>query len=794
VKKLIFLIIGISLFFIGCQQSNSSTEEVNNHPLKPNVIIYNIKKNNDNNLSHGYIQINETNNFYSNIKISNIKLSNANCKINHFNPSKIETNPNGENLQFDANITCSQTPSTLKITFDETANYIDTDIKSVKKTFSKEIGINSSNNSNNTIIGIADITPSSITINEGNNFTFYVHVFDKNNTPISTNVKINPPLDSNGNLIGEFDTYSFTTDKKGKGSFTYKAPTSINKDEINLTIPVTFDNNFIKNININIKKNFETTINPTKIILVPKSITINPGVSYDLKILTLDNDNRGISSTVTLSHPIDNNNNSWGTFDKYSIKTNENGEATVTFTAIDDISNLKNSLPVPIIVSSASLKDNLLLIKPSSSKKLTSYKIKSKVPDSIQIEKDFNINIQIVDNTDKILDESNITEINVSSENHLVYFDHNSSKHKTTTKNINNVNIISTTSKTAGIDIIDVNSTIDSNGTSKIISKQIPVVIISGPVRAISIHDIASNYDSSTGLFTHTYSIHAVDKYSNPVQAGTKITVGAVINEKNVSINGELKPSNGSNTSEFDDNTQNFDDDLVNNTLIIFANANHNNPLYLGGWIVDNVDSSTKLTLASVYNGSSATNLSYVIGDEKRYISCSDSLAVADFDSNDKTYTTNSSGLAIVRLRFDPDLIGKTISLFANSYQDEKVGISMKEVLLSNQGLTKEENEDSNATHNNGIWEKDGNNNDNKTAIITIGGKDGPYNTELGSDTILAKKSPISLKVLTPSICTINNKTKVDTSTDCNGVVSVDVNYSDDGICKIKFEGFRYEY
>lgn len=796
-KRVIFLVVGLFLF-IGC---NTSTNVSNNHPLEPKVTISNLEKHND--LFRGYIQINETSDFYSNVTFSNINLSSANCTITQFKPSKYNIS-NGEKLTFDANITCLKSPPTLKITFDETAQYMDTDIKTVKKRFSKEVEISSLdiNASGNSNIKIANIQPSSVSINEGESFTFYVYTFDKNDFPISIPIKIGPPVDNKGNVVGEFDKYSLTTDEKGNGSFTYTAPTKIDSNEINLTIPVIFDNAVKKNLYINIKKNLEVIINPTKLILVPNSISIAPGATYNIKILTLDDNNRGISSKVTIAHPIDNNNNSWGSFDKYTLTTNENGEGSVIFTANNDISQLENNLSVNITVPSASLTANLLLIKPSSSKKETkSYEIQYAVPNSIQIEKDFNINIQVIDSTTgKLVNDSNITEINLTSENHLVYFDHNSSKYQITLKNMNNINIISTADKISGIDIIDVNATVDENGTSKTISKQIPIVIISGPVRAISINKVSSQYDSSTGLFVRTYSIHAVDKYSNPVNAGTKIIVGAVVNKKIFSNSGTLKPISESDKSEFDDNNKNFTDDLLNNTLIIFADSSHTDPLYLGGWIIDNVDNSHKLTLASAYSGSEVDNLSYVIGNEKRFISCSSSLAVADFDSADKTYTTNNSGIAIVKLRFDPDLIGKTIALFANSYQDKRVGISIEEVLLNNQILTKEYGEDekkpdgSKISHNDKKWERSGSKDENTTGSITIGVNGGASSTDLGPNTTLAQNDLITLEVLTPSICTVNGNTIVNTSTNCNGIVSFDVNYSDDGTCKIKFDGFNYEY
>ena len=83
----------------------------------------------------------------------------------------------------------------------------------------------------------------------------------------------------------------------------------------------------------------------------------------------------------------------------------------------------------------------------------------------------------------------------------------------------------------------------------------------------------------------------------------------------------------------------------------------------------------------------------------------------------------------------------------------------------------------------------------NISGTIYIGVNDGPYNTILSSteSSTLAQNTPVILQILTPSICLFDgNVTEYNTS--CNGAVTLDVNYSKDGECKVKFSDIEYEY
>jgi len=827
-KKYLFFIISLILF-TGCQSSSSGS---NSNPLKPRVVISNLQSSNVSSIK-GNIKIIETNTFYSSAEFSNISFADDNCQINSYHLDK-NSLKNGEITSFEANLTCSQTPATIKVLFDEKATYIDMNVKTTQQHFVKVVELttnsqnnssnNSSTNSNNntnsnssnntsttsqnslTKIKIADIQPSSITLNTGDSFTFYVYVFDENNNPLSTQVKISPPVDDNNSMVGEFENYLITTDSNGKGSFTYKAPNLIDGNEKNITVPIIIGNNLgnqvEKNITIDIKKNAQIVVLPTKLILVPNSITVAAGNSYTIQLFTLDNNNRGVSSTVILSHPIDENNNSWGTFDNYTIQTDENGEGSVTFTASKSLNKLDKNFSVLFTVQSTGIKQNLLLQKPNTiENNLTQYEILYTVPDSVEVDSDFSLNIKVVNKkTQELINDKNVSEINISSQNHKVYFDNNNSKFNFSIKNVNNIGIDAHSLTKSGIDILDVNISIKEGDNNRIISKQVPITIISGPVHTISINPVSHNYLADIGLFEVTYSVHAVDKYSNPVKAGTKLVLGAIVNPK-VKGNGtgKLIPIEGSDTSEFNDSNENFNSVSLNDTLIIFPDNTHTDPLYLGGWIIqekNSDDENHSLILSSAYSGDEVDNLYYLIGDERRYISCFDTLAVADFDAEDKTYEVGSDGTAIVKLRYDPYLVGHTVSLYANSYQTQRIGISLKDIFINNDVLTYEAGEDSSLNYD-GIWMKYGEKNNSVSGSIYVGTSGGPKNTVLSDSTsTLAYNVPVNLKILTPNICHFSddNSTEKNINTNCNGAAEFNVTYDDNGTCEVEFMGINYEY
>jgi hypothetical protein len=131
--------------------------------------------------------------------------------------------------------------------------------------------------------------------------------------------------------------------------------------------------------------------------------------------------------------------------------------------------------------------------------------------------------------------------------------------------------------------------------------------------------------------------------------------------------------------------------DIINNditqldTLIILANKNQHKPENLGGWDIKSVNSNTELSLVSLDSGTDISGVSYVIGDEYRYIDYGQTIINAAASTFETTQVKD--GLAFAELRYTPEMVGKNIFIYANSRLENKhIGISRK-ILLHGTGL-----------------------------------------------------------------------------------------------------------
>ena len=145
------------------------------------------------------------------------------------------------------------------------------------------------------------------------------------------------------------------------------------------------------------------------------------------------------------------------------------------------------------------------------------------------------------------------------------------------------------------------------------------------------------------------------------------------------------------NAKTFTLHTQNAQDNLINvgiedtDTLVILANRKEHRPENLGGWDIKSIDSADTLSLVSYNFGNDVSDVSFVIGDEYRYDECRQTLmnaAASSFESTDV-----KDGLAYAELRYVPNMVGKTVFIYANTLLDDKrIGISRK-VTLTGTGL-----------------------------------------------------------------------------------------------------------
>ncbi len=120
-------------------------------------------------------------------------------------------------------------------------------------------------------------------------------------------------------------------------------------------------------------------------------------------------------------------------------------------------------------------------------------------------------------------------------------------------------------------------------------------------------------------------------------------------------------------------------------TLIVLANNENHKPVNLGGFDIKSINSDNELSLVSLDSGDDITDVSYVIGDEYRYIEYGQTLINAAASTFETTEVKD--GLAFAELRYVPEMVGKNVFIYANTrLEDKHIGISRK-ILLFGTGL-----------------------------------------------------------------------------------------------------------
>jgi len=308
-------------------------------------------------------------------------------------------------------------------------------------------------------------------------------------------------------------------------------------------------------------------------------------------------------------------------------------------------------------------------------------------------------------------------------------------------------------------------------------------------VKAVSISYAGTSCTEGGGL-AH-YIAHAVDKEGNPVSGVTfnasLINGIKVIKNRNLG-GGILVPAT---QAGFADSDINFVDAGVTDEdrLIIIPNSSNFNQDYLGNWTIDQV-SEHMLILKEAFVGSNISPLSYIIGNEKRYLE-GIGVAVADIKRS-STFDTNITGEVPFDIVFDRVLSGHTFTIALDVYFKDsdgvqrRVGIAKVESFrgsgyASSQESIKIDGEDHiiNLT----------------LSIADCGGQ--PVEPLVGVDIV-----PDSI-IFSSTSCSLNlNDSRTNLTTDSNGqitiVVSTDPATTDSGDCDVSWEssnrGIYMEY
>ncbi len=490
------------------------------------------------------------------------------------------------------------------------------------------------------------------------------------------------PFDS---VYGDVSSFKVTTGSDGYAVFNYTSPTRLlpNGTESDPLMIIYKDENGAT-ITQNIVLYFQdsgTSENVEHLYVIPSQLVItSAGEEKDITIMTLNSENIGVSSTVTIEE-LNDGVNDYGTFNPSGIITTDSGgKAVVKYTAPSSISGITER-NITVTEASQNLTQELNIKYNTSTGPGIDYEIKVSVPTSLSVDTTDQITVTIheLGNDTAVIADSNVHEVNLTSltANILTF-----GGLATTTYSNAAVKPVAVTSSTlSGTAVLNISASIFNGDHDVVLTTMIPVVVLSGPVSAMSLVYAGTDEDSALGLNKNYYTIHAVDKYNNPAKEGVMLHP-SIINGTKVIQSPSAGPSQGSiktgNPASFEDlSGVNFVTDKVDNAdiLAIVPNQSLFSKNYLGNWSIDNV-SSTELILKEEFFESDTSEVSYVIGNSKR-IMLDNSVAAADIQPRDGTFATDTNGNVRLVVTFDPILSGHTVTISANAYEDSiRTGIA----------------------------------------------------------------------------------------------------------------------
>jgi hypothetical protein len=684
----------IAILFIGCGEGLSGGD-ANGNGASNNSLLAITAKSFSSTATDGNVTLEISNQDITNISIEvkDIKLiaDNYNIVITSISPSTVTFN--GSNLTKTIQITFTYigalgssdiSLNDIKLKYLKTvfSNLTDTHTSTNELVENIKLGSlptngNSTGSANN-LLELIPYAPQT-TINKANeSITITLQVNDLNSSlpkpAVNEKINIIPIGPEDGNL----DSFSKTTDSNGRVTFTY---TSSDSPKYGTQLDLTIYSDKYPNIKKVLTLNFtaQNTSVVSNMYIAPSRFTISKGdETKTIKIVTVDNQNIGVSTGLTIEQPFNGDGNNYGSFNVSSLTTDSSGSASLTYTAPSDITNLHDR-NITITENSANLKRTLQIHFASSTSddtNATAYEINTVIPNSVPLDSKgaFVINIQKIGNTGEIITNTDVKDVNVST--------HFAQQLTITDTNYNDAGVKTINFKThslSGTVIVDISAKIFDGTKDVNLKTSIPITIFSGPVAAVSLFYVSTVHDDDLGTFKDKYTIHAVDKYSNPVNSGVQLYPTLINGFKTISHNGEI--SNNGNTV-FQDSTASFTTDVSlsdDDHLIILPSSNGFNKSYLGGWTINSINDNHHLTLTEDYNGMDTASLRYIIGNKNRLIA-DDIVTLADIQSTTGSYLTDENGNVQFIVTYDPMLVGHTLSLSAVAYDKDnnRSGISLR--------------------------------------------------------------------------------------------------------------------
>ncbi len=522
--------------------------------------------------------------------------------------------------------------------------------------------------------------PSDLNISQDSELkTIQVYLKDNNDNPA---VDLNVTVEYFDQHYGVMDRYSAATDSNGHIEFNYIAPIGVDVLDGNTTsfrVYLQADATVSSQVNIAFNKSILNS-EVADIYVVPSTLTILiRGEHRTVRVTAVDSKNFGVSAHFRIENPTKDGID-YGSFGASSFDTDAQGNADINYTAPANIEGLSDR-NISIIETSTNI-ERILTLKfqqPNSTVKL--YDLNLSVDKSINVDGSGTLGIVIHESgkSDILIDDANVIEVNATVkfpdmlrfDNDAVSIAYNShaiTSYKLWAKHL------------SGVAIIQISATIYDGTQNVTLTQEFPVIILSGAISSMSIFHNKNGFDVDTGLHEDYYTIHAVDRYGNPVSAGTALHP-SLINQPKSAVQvgtgrmetpGKLIDASFSGVIDGEDR------------VIILPSAGKLDKYYLGDWSIKS-HTNTSVSFDETFSGTNTDDLTYIVGNEKRIIINNniEQEALADISSPTGSYLTDDQGNVQFVVKYDPALKGEYFYVAANADSNGKrIGTALESIFF----------------------------------------------------------------------------------------------------------------
>ena len=481
---------------------------------------------------------------------------------------------------------------------------------------------------------------------------------------------------------GVMDKYDARTDANGHIEFSYIAPIGVDVLDGNTTsfsVYLQADHTVAATVNIGFSKSVENSP-VSEVYVVPSTLTILlGGENRTVRVTAVDAKNFGVSAHFKIENPTKGGTD-YGSFGASEFTTDAQGNADINYTAPSDIDGLADR-NISIIETNTNIERILTLKFQQPQQTETLYDLNLSVDNFINVDKTGTLGIVIHESgkPNELIPNAQVIEVNATMKfPNMLRFDNDASNVSYSGTATNSYKLWA--KHLSGVAVVQISATID-NGTNNVtLTQEFPVVILSGEISSMSIFHNKNTFDENTGLHEDHYTIHAVDRYGNPVSAGTALHP-SLINQPTSAVmsgTGEIKTPGKLSDVNFSEVTDGED------RIIILPTPGKLDKFYMGDWSIKS-HTDTELTFDETFSGTNTSGLTYVIGNEKRLITKNNiqQVASADISSPTGSYTTDAQGNVQFVVKYDPVLKGEYFYVAANANSNGKrIGTALESIFF----------------------------------------------------------------------------------------------------------------